>query len=122
MNNSDPALELSIGVLTATTSMTTIGNNDSIQSVESTVKLERGDFVQVERSETSSTRGEYEDRPQLIELPYSLRVRKLKIAIIVFMVSLDGFLLPTCLFYILRYGAHLHDEESQSYPSALQIS
>lgn len=65
---------------------------------------------------SSSDHGGGEDsggsRPQLIELPYSLRIRKLKIAVIVFMVSLDGFLLPTFLFYVLKYAAHVDDAKS----------
>ena len=122
MNNSDPALELEMKVSTTTTSMTTINNNDELQHVGATAELKLGaggDFVDMEKSGASRIDGE--DRPQLIELPYSLRVRKLKIAIIVLMVSLDGFLLPTCLFYILKYGAHLSDQRSQFYPSALQF-
>ncbi|KAF8428980.1 hypothetical protein EV426DRAFT_702762 [Tirmania nivea] len=115
MNNSDLALNPGMGVSTAATSMTTIDKNDGIQRVEVTAELklgEGGEFVDVERSGAGS--GEGEDRPQLIELPYSLRVRKLKIAMIVLMVSLDGFLLPTCLFYVLKYAAHLSDARNVS--------
>jgi len=112
MNYSDPVL--GTGVSTAMTSMTTIDNNDGVQLVETTTepKLGSGEgFIDVEKRGASSSR-EGEDRPQLIELPYSLRVRKLKIAIIVLLVSLDGFLLPTCLFYILKYAAHVTDARS----------
>ncbi|KAF8453057.1 hypothetical protein BGX38DRAFT_1269055 [Terfezia claveryi] len=108
MNNSDPALELGMEVSTATTSMTMIDDNDEVERVETITKLKLGEkrvSVDVEKSRANS---EGEDRPQLIELPYSLRERKLKIAIIVLMVSLDGFLLPTFIFYILKYAAHPH--------------
>ena len=52
------------------------------------------------------------ERPVLSELPYSLRTRKLKIAIIALIVSLDGFIMPTCIFYILKNTAHLSDTRS----------
>lgn len=119
MNNSDPAFELGMEVSTATTSMTMIDDNDGVQRVEATTELKLGDegvFVDVEKSRASREDGE--DRPQLIELPYSLRVRKLKIAIIVLMVSLDGFLLPTFIFYILKYAAHVSDKRNVSITTA----
>ena len=51
-------------------------------------------------------------RPVLPDLPYSLRSRKLKIAIIALIVSFDGFLMPTCMFYILKNAIHLTDTRS----------
>ncbi|KAI5809814.1 hypothetical protein DFH27DRAFT_476406 [Peziza echinospora] len=45
----------------------------------------------------------------LIELPYDLRARKWKIAVIATVVALDGFIVPTCLFYILKYAVKLGD-------------
>jgi len=118
MNNSDPVLELGMEVSsTATTSTTTmIDSNDD-------GKQQRVDVEKSGASSSSSNSSKLgEGRPQLIELPYPLRVRKLKIAIIVLMVSLDGFLLPTFLFYILKYGAHISDKRSQFFSLSIYPS
>ena len=63
----------------------------------------------------SKTNDGHWQRPALTELPYSLRTRKLKIATIALIVSLDGFIMPTCMFYILKYIAHLNDTRSSSF-------
>ncbi|KAF8472698.1 hypothetical protein BDZ91DRAFT_715618 [Kalaharituber pfeilii] len=111
INNSNGGL--SNGPISAATSLTNFSdqNEETQVSGHATRKLDSAPeatvILDVEKS--IQTNGE---RPVLIELPYSLRTRKLKIATIVTVVSLDGFILPTILFYILKYGVHLDDGKS----------
>ena len=91
------------------TSVTDIGNLSVVEPKGASGLSSETTIMELEKGALPNPNG----RVPLVELPYSLRTRKLKIAILVLLVCLDGFILPTALFYILKYGG-MSDGKSKS--------